>query len=179
VEPAAERAHSGFVPRYVVVAAALVVAVCSCGHRRHARETTPAPNIVVRLAVANEFPPRRDWFVSLADGCPQRGQRAPEIVDAVVGFARANLVREIEALTGYPSGTVHVRIEGEGEHQTDGFVSEIVVSPRTAVGELTISQRELYRGNATWGAAVYYCMHVRRTSSAITVVLEEQLRLIG
>lgn len=162
----------------------LVVAVVgSCAGAPSSRGVSRT--IEVRLARAGEFPrPECDWregtkCSDARDSCAVEGDSAPELVDAVASFARTNLIREIDKLTGYRSGEVEISIEHLDERHADGFFTEVVVKPRTHLGELSVWQRDIFQGSSSWGADIKYCMHVTVGPRVISVVLERVTSMLG
>jgi hypothetical protein len=147
--------------------------------------------VTVRLAHDGEFPspsPRsigEAMSLELTDRkCKLEGADAPELRDAIVEFARANLLSDLDKLTGYSSREMGIEtpLKSTGcDHppHRDGMFTEILVTPRTGLGELQLWQRELTNGQCTWGADIDYCVHVLRDASGTTVVLEKHGGMIG
>jgi hypothetical protein len=173
--------------------AALVVMALACHSEPRSDARSVAPHVIVRMARDGEFPPRPAMSTAEllnqtpGESCALEGEPVPAITDAVVGFARANLIHELDQYTGYTTKKIEIEVDG-GKHErrtrhAAGFFTDIFVQPRSKLGAVRLSQFEVYRdpnlnGNG-WGADISYCMHVRVDHDLIEVILEEWTRGIG
>jgi hypothetical protein len=162
------------------VMVAIVVAIAGCWGG------SPVSRVNVRWAHEAEFPPPqpddpiRFWATM---HCKLDGEPAPEQRDALEVFARANLLADIDKLTGYSSRTLGIEVRANDAcarpDHPDGSFTEIVITPRSKLGELVVAQRELFHGHCTWGADIVYCLHVTASSTGTAVVVEKLNSIIG
>ena len=140
------------------------------------------------MAGESEFPPAEPEPGNGAQltvrHCELDGDAAPELRDAVIPFARSNLLHELDQLTGYSSQQLGIEAPTDSvcrdhSQHRDGWVTEVLVTPRTRLGELVVAQRELVHGHCSWGADIVYCLHASSGPDGTTVVVEEVTGGIG
>lgn len=137
----------------------------------------------VKKPISVELEPTTDPS-SMSARCALVGEPAPEQTNAVLRFAKTQLLEEIGTLTGHPSEGMAVETPSEpfkcvqGAH-ADGTFAEVVITPRTVTGELIVSQREVDKGDCTWGAQVVYCLNVIDTPTGTSVRVQKIAERIG
>lgn len=159
------------------------IALASCWHGPAAPK-----HVTVRMAGESEFPtaePESGNGVHLTGGrCELDGDVAPDLRDAVISFARSNLLHELDQLTGFSSQALGIETPTQSvgcdhpQHR-DGYFTEILVTPRTRLGELVVAQRQLVDGQCSWGADIVYCLHVSSGPAGTTVVVEKVGGMLG
>jgi hypothetical protein len=159
----------------------LAIATAGCWHG-----PVPARHISVRFARNDEFPspPPRGALEFPKTDCSLDGADAPEIRDAVIAFARANLLSDLDADVG--AGFAGEAIETprrdsicRNPDHAPGCFTEILVTPRARRGQLVVARREISSGRCEWGADNVYCLHVTSDAKGTTVVVEKIGGMIG
>lgn len=160
----------------------LLVVLAGCG-----TALRPAPHVRILMAHPADrlaLPGARIPAAPPALHCALEGAPAPELRAPILAFARANLVAELARLTDFEAREAEV--ETPGEHSgcddpshADGMFTEVQVTPRTGLGEVTVSQHEKLRGHCVWGASVVYCLRVIASPSGTTVIAEALTAAIG
>ena len=127
-----------------------------------------SPPISVRLADAPRVEVAPRTIRPLQMSCALSGAPAPELFDPVVAFARAHLVDRLDSFDRDASTPVHVRRTSPHlPTPPDQRGVLIDVDPRTALGQLTVTNR--WAG----GRAVNrYCLHVVRERGGNAVLIE-------
>jgi hypothetical protein len=133
--------------------------------------------------IAVELEPTTDPS-SMSARCSLVGDPAPEQKNAILEFAKTQLLDEIGTLTGHPSKGMPIETPAEpfkcvqGAH-ADGTFAEVVITPRSVTGELIVSQREVDKGDCTWGAQVVYCLNVIDTPTGTSIRVQKIAERIG
>ena len=152
----------------------LLVALAACA---------AAPPPVIRMATKidedgwSEPAPRQlDGGITFSvRRCALAGAPAPEQREALIAYARAHLITEIEN-TGF-SG-LPVIVGGEPKPRT--CYTEIRVEARTQLGEIELVQCEPNgHGGCSWGASVTYCLHVTNEAGKRTIIVEPRETIVG
>ncbi|MFT3694137.1 MAG: hypothetical protein QM831_13415 [Kofleriaceae bacterium] len=155
----------------------VILILAACSHESDLA-TAARRRLVVRMATAE---PPRDPFALSVDSffeCKNQGSTAPELRDAVIAFARMNLVEPMVQL-GLGSSDDPIQLDFDcKQHHHDGVFTTISVKPTDDVFRLSVGQQEVTHGRCSWGGATVYCAHVLREPTGIAVVLSEGRTLI-
>jgi hypothetical protein len=116
--------------------------------------------------------------------CKLDGEPAPELREPILAFTRAHLMDEIEHITGYSSRVAGIetpvaQTACDHPNHGDGFFTEVIVTPRTRLGEVVVSQRRLYQGKCAWAAEVVYCLHVAPDVDGSSIEVRRLTSMLG
>jgi hypothetical protein len=136
--------------------------------------TQPTGPINVRMDRPDDrLPKAKDGLYGLAF-CKLDGEPAPELFDAIVSFARANLISKLDPFNRTPNTPIRTRLVGRDDDVKSPGI-HITVTSRERHGELRVAN--WWRGGG--GNSLVFCLHVRRERQATTVVIEELWDIIS